>query len=81
MIDIYNVTVKLKTGNSWVVIENIEVTVNIRYDDYYNNSASDDMDVVHVKIPSWASTWKKLVSEYLTRNPEKVTQKIVEITI
>ena len=79
MVDHKKVTFRVKTGSSWVRIENAEIA----YSSQYSSWMLDDPDMlqfISVSLPAWAESWRDKIEIYLKNNLEKVQNlSIIEI--
>ena len=78
MIDKKISTVRVKTGSTWVKIENVEICYYLSYKDFIS-SKPDAIDIRYIQVPSWASCWKKTIQDYVEMYPEKLDNSIIEV--
>jgi hypothetical protein len=71
MVDHKKVTIRVKTGTSWVRIENAEIMYSLQYSSWMLDEP-DYVQFISVVLPSWAESWRDMIEIYLKNNIEKV---------
>lgn len=78
MIDKKIFTVRIKTGSTWVRIENVEICYYLIFTDFLN-SKPNGVEIRYVQVPNWATSWKKTIQDYIQAYPEKLDRLIIEV--
>ena len=78
MIDSKIFTVRVKTGSSWVKIENVEICYYLIFKDGWS-SRPDGIEIRYVRVPSWATFWKKTIQDCIQVYPEKLDRFTIDV--
>jgi hypothetical protein len=78
MIGSKNFTIRVKTGKSWVRIDNVEICYYLTYRDFLSLDP-DGVEIRYIQIPSWANCWKDRIRSYIEAYPKKLEDSIIEV--
>lgn len=80
MLDNKKVVIRIKTGSSWVRVEDSEIFFSLQYSSWMLD-APDSVQFISVVLPSWAECWRDRIESYLRNNIEKVQYlDIIEVS-
>jgi hypothetical protein len=81
-----NLIIRVKTGSSWVRIENVAIIFWVEYRSLglsWNKDTVSSVDIRDLVLPSWSECYRKTIKEYLENNPEVLANsyndKVIEV--
>lgn len=70
--------VKVKTGNSWVTIENVEICYYLTFKDFFDTEPSH-VEIRYIIIPGWAEQWRSAITSHVHRLPSCLNKDVIEV--
>ena len=79
MLNQRTITIRVKTGSSWVRIENCTLKFWTHYKDDYSRWEDKEVysiDLRELILPSWAECYRDTIKSYIDNNPNKLHRTI-----
>lgn len=74
MFDNRKITIKIKTGNTHIVIPDVEIFYWADYSgyDFYNDCDIESFQLTELLMPPWSECFREKVKKYILENMNKV---------
>jgi len=70
MFDIKHVTIKIKTGSTYIVVPDVEIiywTAYMGYD-FHNDADIESFQLTKILLPAWAECFRDKIHKYISDN-------------